>query len=60
MRRSELFDPHDEVRVCDGPFAGCIGTVEEVNEVSSLLKVAVSVFGRPTSVELEMGQVEKL
>jgi transcriptional antiterminator NusG len=58
-RPKVLFETGEMVRVKEGPFTDFTGTVEEVNYEKSRLRVAVTIFGRATPVELEFSQVEK-
>lgn len=57
-RSSASYNAGDSVKVIEGPFASFVGTVEAVN-ANGKLKVNVSIFGRPTPVELDDTQVEK-
>ncbi|MFO7988097.1 MAG: transcription termination/antitermination protein NusG [Thermodesulfobacteriota bacterium] len=54
------FEPGDDVKVIDGPFSNFNGTVEDVSPDKEKVKVLVSIFGRPTPVELKFIQVTKV
>ena len=58
-RPKVLFEVGEAVRVKDGPFTDFNGTVEDVNYDKNKIRVAVTIFGRSTPVELDFGQVEK-
>jgi transcriptional antiterminator NusG len=58
-RHKVKFSVGENVTVVDGPFSNFSGTVEEINEDKAKVKVLVSIFGRPTPVELDFIQVEK-
>ena len=59
IRTDVSFVEGESVKVIEGPFASFVGTIEAVNDKGKL-KVNVSIFGRPTPVELDFSQVEKV
>jgi transcriptional antiterminator NusG len=59
-RPAITFEKEENVRIIGGPFKHFIGVVEDINEERGKLKVMVTIFGRPTPVELDFLQVEKL
>ena len=58
VRPAISFEVGDTVKVADGPFESQNGVVEEIDEEKGKLRVAVTIFGRSTPVELEFWQVE--
>jgi transcriptional antiterminator NusG len=59
-RPAILFEREEGVRITDGPFKHFVGVVDEINQEKGKIKVMVTIFGRPTSVELDFLQVEKM
>lgn len=60
LRHKVSYEVGDSVKVCDGPFASFQGVIEEVETEKERVKVSVSIFGRPTNVDLSFSQIEKL
>jgi transcriptional antiterminator NusG len=54
------FHHGDTIKIIDGPFNTFTGVIEEINFEKNKLKVMVGIFGRPTPVELDFNQVEKI
>lgn len=54
------YEVNDSVKIIDGAFSECVGTVQEINKEKHKVRVLVSMFGRETPVELEFSQVQKL
>ena len=59
-RPAVQFEKGENIRITEGPFRHFVGIVEEVNEAKAKIKAMVTIFGRPTPVELDYLQVEKI
>ena len=60
FRPKQSFNVGESVKVVDGPFSGFTGVIEEINAEKNRIRVSVEIFGRPTPVEIEFNQIEKI
>lgn len=60
FRPKQSFSEGETVKVTEGPFSGFTGVIEEVNNEKGRIRVSVEIFGRPTPVEIEFSQLEKV
>lgn len=59
-KKDIIFEVGETLNVIDGPFESFSGVVEEFDHEKQKVKISISIFGRATSVELELNQVEKV